>query len=92
MNELDICCIYVFEGRTLMIKDRLDEKTYNESDSNKDTSGISNIDMAVMYNMYGISDDMLDERKLINESQANKNTVSVSGYDMADMYDLLKNK
>jgi hypothetical protein len=75
-------CIYIFEGRALMIKNRLDEKT----------SGVSNIEMAVMCNMYGITDDMLGERKSINESDNIKDTVSVSGYDMADMYDLLKNK
>lgn len=77
-----------------MNKKKLDERNtkFNELYENIGTSGVSNIDLAVMYNTYGITDEMLEERKLINKSDTNKGIVSVSGYDMADMYDLLKNK
>lgn len=77
-----------------MNKKKLEERKtkFNELYENTGTSGVSNIDLAVMYNMYGFTDEMLEERKLINDSDTNKDIVSVSGYDMADMYDLLKNK
>jgi len=77
-----------------MNKNKLDKANirFNKSDDNNVNSGVSNIAMSVMYNMYGITDDMIEEKKTINDSDANKNTVSVLEFDMATMYDMLKNK
>ncbi|MBZ9687003.1 hypothetical protein G9F72_011775 [Clostridium estertheticum] len=71
--------------------------TINELDDDKGSSGVSNIEMAVMYNMYNMLSDITnvaleEKRKLNNVSSTNIDTVSVSNVDMASMYNMLKNK
>lgn len=69
-----------------MIKDKLG-KTKNQINDYKSNNGVSDTEMA---SMYDIPNDISLEEK--DKSVANKGTVRILNDKMASMYNLLKNK
>jgi len=69
-----------------MIKDKFGN-TKNSINGYKDSNGVSDTEMASMYDLP--SDISLEEK---DESVTNKSTVKILNDKMANMYNLLKNK
>jgi len=69
----------------------------NKLDANKSSSGVSDTEMSVMYNLsnmtYDIENDPLGGKsKSKNKLADNQVPIKASNSDMASMYDMLKNK
>lgn len=62
----NVICIYnaisVFEGRIIMNKNKLGKtkKSINQLDANKSSSGVSNTEMSIMYNISNMTSDITD--------------------------------
>jgi len=97
---LDIFSVVLYsKGEILMDKNKLGKakKSVNELDANKFSSGVSNTQMSIMYNLSNrttdINDVALEEKEKLDDKKVeSKRTVSVLNDDMASMYNMLRNK
>jgi hypothetical protein len=76
-NALLICSDFELEGRFLMSKNKLGKSKYsiNQLDANKTSSGVSDTEMSIMYNLSNMTSDITDvaleeKKKLILDKAA----------------------
>jgi len=74
-----------------MIKNKL-EKTKNSIYEYKRSNGISDTEMASMYDIHDTPSDIIDDTLADKNRSAAKGTVRILNDNMTSMYNMLKNK